>query len=657
MTASPTILVVDDASESLALLTGVLAAEGYHVRSADSGKLALASIAAWQPQLILLDIRMPGIDGFDVCRRLKASDVTRNIPLMFISASTEVEERVAGLALGAVDYISKPFQREELLARVRTHLELGQLRAHLEEQVSQRTTELRAANERLRESEERFRNMADTAPVLIWMSDQEKLRTFFNKGWLTFTGRTMEQEQGYGWAEGVHPDDLDRCFAIYSSSFDVRQGFQMEYRLRRADGEYRWVLDDGVPRFAPGGLFVGYIGSAIDITNLKRAQDEALSREKLESLAILTRGIAHDFNNMMGGILAEAELAETEVADGLSPREEIQQIKAVAIRASEVVRELMIYSGRERANLEMVDLSALVEEMLELLKVSISKFAALRFDLRKHLPAVRGNATQLRRIVMNLIMNASQAIGNKEGVIHVRTSLAGERPTSSPNGHANPEGNYVRLEISDTGCGITEEERAKIFDPFFTTKPGGHGLGLAVVHGIVHSHDGAINVASKPGKGTTFEVLLPCDDGSAAIAMPAVCASAAEDLATVSGTVLLVEDEDTLRLAVSKALRKRGVSVLAASDGREAVDTFRAHAENIGVVLLDLTLPGMSGTEVLGQIRLIKPDVRVIVTSALDLEAAGGATSGEYPATFLRKPYGFADLVRGLQEALLVPHE
>jgi two-component system cell cycle sensor histidine kinase/response regulator CckA len=650
MIDSNSILVVDDESDSLALLTSILAAEGYHVRSADSGQLALASIAAWLPELVLLDIRMPGIDGFEVCRRLKGSEETRSIPLIFISAAKDVEERVAGLALGAVDYITKPFQREELLARVRTHLELGRLRTHLEEQVSQRTLELCATNERLRESEERFRNMADTAPVMIWVSGPDKLCTFFNQGWLTFTGSTMAQALGDGWSTKVHPDDRDACYTDYSSAFDARRNLQTECRLRRADGEYRWVLATGSPRFEAGGAFVGYIGSVVDITDLKRAQDEALSREKLESLATLTRGIAHDFNNMMGGILAEAELAEAEVADGLFPGEEIQQIKAVAIRASEVVRELMIYSGQERATLETVDLSALIEEMLALVKVSISKYAALRIDLRKHLPAVRGNATQLRRIVMNLIMNASQAIGDKQGVINVRTSLAGER-------HADSDDNYVRLEISDTGCGMTEEDKARIFDPFFTTKRDGHGLGLAIVHGIVHSHDGAIKVASRLGSGTTFEVLLPCAQGRAENTLPAARVSTAEELLTVSGTVLLVEDEDTLRLAISKALRKRGVSVLAASDGRDAVEIFRAHAEDIGVVLLDLTLPGMPGGEVFCQIRRIKPCVKVILTSALDLENAASATSGECPALFLRKPYGFADLVRGLQGAVPLPEQ
>jgi two-component system, cell cycle sensor histidine kinase and response regulator CckA len=787
-----TILVVDDESESRTLLTAILRAEGYGVRLADGGALALASIERNRPELILLDVRMPGLDGFEVCRRLKQRDETRDIPLIFISASGEIEEQVEGFRLGAVDFVMKPFQREELLARVRTHLELGQLRAELEKLVSQRTAELRVAVERLqlevaerkraeqallesaeltrlsmqagrtyafewntatddvrrsyncadilkvdedatketaaaffqrvhpedrenlrqrilgltsgndtcesehrvigsdgriaylhsniralfdcgrltrfigmvaditrpkeieaalRESEERFRNMADTAPVMIWVSGPDKRYTFFNKNRLVFTGRTMEQELGEGWTERVHPDDLQRCFATYSSSFDARRNFQIEYRLRRADGEYRWVLDNGVPRFAPEGVFAGYIGSAIDITDLKRVQEEALAREKLESLSALTRGIAHDFNNLMGSILAEAELAENNLAEGSSPGEEVQQIKVVAIRASEVVRELMIYSGQEKAKLEALDLSGLVEEMLELLKVSISKHTALHIDLGKHLPAVHGNATQIRQLVMNLVINASQAIGEKDGVINVKTSRAAGGQDSAPNDAPDSHDDYVRLEISDTGCGMTEQQRAKIFDPFFTTKPGGHGLGLAVVHGIVHSHDGAISVMSTPGKGTTFEVLLPCAEGCHEIASP-VCAITAGELSVVSGTVLFVEDEETLRLATSRALRKGGFSVLLACDGCGAVEIFRAHAEDIGVVLLDLTLPGISGREVLRQIRVIKPDAKVILTSAYDQKIADSAISGERPVRFLRKPYMFADLMRGLQEAL-----
>ena len=181
MTDKPSILVVDDEAESRSLLTGILMSEGYPVRAADSGRLALASVEAWLPELILLDIRMQGMDGLEVCRRLKASERSRCVPVIFITAASDVEERVTGLAAGAVDYINKPFQREELLARVRTHLELSRLRENLERQVSDRTAELSSTVDQLRESEQRFRNMADTAPVMIWVSGTDRLCTFFNK--------------------------------------------------------------------------------------------------------------------------------------------------------------------------------------------------------------------------------------------------------------------------------------------------------------------------------------------------------------------------------------------------------------------------------------------------------------------------------------------
>ena len=238
----------------------------------------------------------------------------------------------------------------------------------------------------------------------------------------------------------------------------------MEYRLRRADGEYRWLLDTGVPRFEPGGTFAGYIGSCIDITDMKRAQEESLAMQKLESVATLAGGIAHDFNNLLGGVLAHAELGLVELAGGSTPQQELESIRAVAIRGSEIVRQLMTYSGQESEILELVDLSQIVEEMVELLKVAVSKHATVETSLARGLPAVRANPSQLRQVVMNLITNASEAMGDRDGVILVTTgkvTVGRESPAATPE--RLPEGDYLQLQVSDTGCGMTARDAGQDF--------------------------------------------------------------------------------------------------------------------------------------------------------------------------------------------------
>ena len=304
------------------------------------------------------------------------------------------------------------------------------------------------------------------------------------------------------------------------------------------------------------------------------AQEEALARQKLESLGVLAGGIAHDFNNLLGSIVANSELVLSELPDGSPASEGVESIKNVAGRAAEIVRQMMAYAGQEDTVFEPVDLSGLLHEMLEFLKVSISKRATLNVTLPEKLPAVRANAAQLRQVVMNLITNASEALGEQEGVISVTVTQVQSGPSdSAPN---LSRGDYVRLEVSDTGCGMTEEIQSKIFDPFFTTKFAGRGMGLAAVKGIVRSHGGAINVVSAPGQGSRFEILLPCSSEPAREGHDKAVSSAAGEVASFAGTVLVVEDEDTLRLAVSKMLRRKGFTVIEAADGKAGVDLFRA---------------------------------------------------------------------------------
>src|SRR5215469_78425 len=362
----------------------------------------------------------------------------------------------------------------------------------------------------LRESEARFRDLANTAPVGIWLTNSDKRVTFLNKTALSFAGRSMDDLIGNCWTELLHPDDCERVFSAFATAVAQKATFRIECRLRRADGQYRWVLNTGAPRFV-NDTYVGHIGTISDTTDLRRSHEQLLAAQKLESLGVLAAGIAHDFNNMLGTIFADADLALSDISPGNPVAANITRIKTVAVRASEIVKLLLIYAGGTDVSMEDIDLSAVVEEMIQLLKGSLSKNATLETDLSKNLPMLHANAGQIRQVVFNLIMNASEALEGRAGTIDISTSQIYLSQTTARNcGLDLPPGDYVRLLVKDTGCGVLEESRSKIFDPFYTTKFLGRGLGLAVVQGILRSHHGGISLDSSPGAGSVFEILLPC---------------------------------------------------------------------------------------------------------------------------------------------------
>jgi CheY-like chemotaxis protein len=371
-------------------------------------------------------------------------------------------------------------------------------------------------------------------------------------------------------------------------------------------------------------------------------------------LGILASGIAHDFNNLLGAVLAQTELAMAELATGSHPDEEFKAIRDVAIRGSEIVRQLMIYAGKENDVLEPVDVSKVLEGMVGLLKVAVSPHTDLVASSGKNLPAVRARAAQISQIVMNLVVNASEALGNRDGVVHVSTEQIVVGRTEATAMALLP-GDYVQLEVSDTGCGMSPETQAKVFDPFFTTKFSGRGLGLAVVHGIVRNLRGAIQVASEPGKGTTFRVLLPCVEAGAKSDSGRVLPIEESALPARSPTILVVEDEEQLRLAVAKMLRKSGLEAFEATSGSAAIDLLRARGGEIDLILLDLTIPGSSSQDVLAEAALVRPDVKVILTSAYSEEVAMPILHAPLVCGFIRKPFKLGDLVQTLRRELLQP--
>ena len=420
----------------------------------------------------------------------------------------------------------------------------------------------------------------------------------------------------------------------------------------KKNGEIIWINLTTTLILDSDGKPLHGLGMVEDVTELKRTQEEGLARQKLESVGTLAGGIAHDFNNILGGVAAQAEVALAELDAGKSCTEELKAICGAAQRGSEIVRQLMIYAGKESEVVEWVDLSKIVEEMLALLKVSVSKHAVMNADLGQDLPATRASAAQLRQIVMNLITNASDAIGDRDGVIRVVTRRLTLGTDSATVSESLSEGDYLVLEVSDTGSGMSRETQDRVFDPFFTTKAVGRGLGLAVVSGIVRGLGGAIRLTSELGKGTWFQILLPCAQTTGEATFHSM--STIEELADPSrhAAILVVEDEDVLRQAIAKALRMNGFDVFEAADGSLAIDLLRANGSKIDAILLDMTIPGASSREVLAEAANVRPDIRVVLTSAYGQEMFSGATAGPQISNFIRKPFQLADLVKTLRSAM-----
>jgi signal transduction histidine kinase/CheY-like chemotaxis protein len=501
----------------------------------------------------------------------------------------------------------------------------------------------------LRESEARFRALVTaTSDVVYRMSpDWTEMRYLRGKDFIPDT-----DEPSCAWLQKyIHPEDQPRVTATINRAIAAKSVFEVEHRVLRKDGTPGWTFSRAVPMLNSMGEIVEWFGTAKDVTAAKLAQEELLARQKLESIGTLAGGIAHDFNNLLGGVLAQAEPALAEHHAGMSAEQELKAIREVAIRGSEIVRQLMIYAGKESEVLGLVNVSRVVEEMLGLLRVSVSKHAALETHLGQDLPAVRGGSAQLRQIVMNLVINASEAIGDRDGKIRVTTNMVTVGQDAAIR-KGFVEGDYLQIEVSDTGGGMSAETQTRLFDPFFTTKSGGRGLGLAVVDGIVRGLRGTIHVVSEPGKGTTFQVLLPAVETTAVPASEPISGAVSPEGASQEFTILVVEDEDPLRKAVVKMLRRAGFAVLEAANGTIATDLLRVNGGQIDLILLDMTIPGASSHEVAAVAAQVRPDLKVVLTSAYGEEIARTTTSAMQTCSFIRKPFQLGVLVQALQNLL-----
>jgi two-component system, cell cycle sensor histidine kinase and response regulator CckA len=528
--------------------------------------------------------------------------------------------------------------------------------------ILQDITDRKRAEEALRDALQRFEAVIEQTPhVAIQGFERDGTVRHWNTACADLYGYTqtealgkklqdllLSEESGIEFQKSIH--------GIWDSGHALPP---QEWSVRDRHGKSRWVYSAMFPVF-DGGRVVEIFCMDIDITARKEAEEErrrleaqVLQAQKLESLGVLAGGIAHDFNNLLTTILGNADLALGEMPEDMSARASIQQIVTAATRAADLAKQMLAFSGKGKFVVQPVDLNELVREMAGLLEVSVSKKCAITCQLAPDLPHIMADAGQVRQVALNLILNASEAIGDHVGTVAVTTGTMQCDRAFLADTYLDehlPEGLYVYLQVADTGCGMDEDTLARIFDPFFTTKFTGRGLGLASVLGIVRGHGGAIRLRSKVGEGTVFMVLFPTSSEQAAdsTSHPPQDAVAWRG----SGTVLVADDDDAVRALARRILQKAGFNVLTATDGREAVELFRSHADELKLVILDWQMPDMDGQDAFREIRRIRADARVILSSGYDEQDTMKRFAGEGLSGYAQKPYRQREFVAVVRQVL-----
>jgi len=506
-----------------------------------------------------------------------------------------------------------------------------------------------------------LRQIIDLVPHFIFAKDISGKFVLANQAVADAYGTTIENILGKT-DRDFSTDDGEVKHFIADDLEVIRQGRPKtipDETVTDATGRVRHLSTVKIPFRFGDSETPAVLGVSVDFTDVKKAdharlqiERKLLETQKLESLGVLAGGIAHDFNNLLTGILGNASLARMDLPPTSPLLPTIEQIELSTHRAADLCKQMLAYSGKGRFVVQQLNLNRLVEDTTHLLNISISKNCVLRFNLAPTLPAISVDATQIRQIIMNLVINASEAIGTRSGEIAIATGVA--RVSQDyiatllhPGGIT--EGDYVFLEVSDNGSGMNAATLEKIFDPFFTTKFTGRGLGLAAVLGIIRGHKGAMKVYSEVGRGTTFKILLPCTD-TPVETMPSA-PPLPDPVWRGQGTVLVVDDEETVRAVTARILATLGFTAVLASDGKEGLDLYIKDPARFTLVLLDLTMPHMDGEETFRQLRQLNPNVRVILMSGFNQQEAISRFTGKGLAGFVQKPFEVGSIMTAVREA------
>ena len=512
-------------------------------------------------------------------------------------------------------------------------------------------TRVQATALELSRSDARLQGFIRHAPAAIAFKSPDGRFLLINLRMEALLGRPPEQilDRGYG---DLFPESLGS--ALRASEQEVLatgQALQVEEQWQHADGTRHDYLTQKFPLLDPSGQCWGLGLISTDITERKEAERTQLRGQKLESLGILAGGIAHDFNNLLGAILGNLGLAQMELPPLAAARTRLDTLEALVVKASDLTRQMLAYSGRGTFVVTAVDLNLLVTEMTHLLELSISKKAVLQYQLQAELPTMDADSTQIQQVIMNLVINASEAMAEHGGHITLRTASRVLDPASTVTAHDGRHlapGSFVALEVADDGAGMSPDTMKQMFDPFFTTKFTGRGLGLAAIQGILRSHHGGIQVHSELGRGTVFTLLFP------ASIQPLAPLTRPQEPAAFqgSGKVLVVDDEEGIRAVAMSILERTGFEPISASDGREALRLFEQHRGEIRLILMDLTMPNLDGEDTYRALRQRGARTPVLLSSGFNETEAIHRFQGKGLAGFIQKPYRATALIEMVRKAL-----